>query len=271
MASAISMREFGRAIASHNFRGLVLVLKASFDTSMTETGPGMTAVAGYLGTVDDWVALEKEWQEALDYWGLDRFHLSAMQDEIGREKSELCIKYFSNIIARSNLAATGCVMLDNGWDGPTGFRRPGLLNTRYEACLYDAFRGLADHVREDYEGEEVALICDADAKEQSIQAIFHAAKEANPALVSATVTTSHKCIPLQCADLAVGALRRNWLQFYERDWLAFDRASYVNSMPTGKREPRVLFAGSMQRREIQRLISATALGPVWHVTYRADD
>ena len=54
---------------------------------------GGASIGGYVGTEDQWARVEKEWNENLDLWGLEEFHLAPLlagHTSVGRANAELC-------------------------------------------------------------------------------------------------------------------------------------------------------------------------------------
>lgn len=118
----ICIADFARAMNVN----VIAVLRASLDKSGTEP-KGITSVAGYIGTVEEWTRVEAEWFKALDGWKIETFHLSKLPYLIGQENTKACTNYFCDILTRSDLVGVGAALIDEDWDQPDFPRRTEAL------------------------------------------------------------------------------------------------------------------------------------------------
>ena len=125
------------------------MLRSYFDASFTAV-PGITAVAGYIGTEAQWARVEAEWAENLRIWGLGDFHLADLPHQIGHEMTELCVKSFANIIEPSGLRHLDATLVDANWDRleRTDEHR-ARFPTRYHSCLHMLLNVLEDMMQLD--------------------------------------------------------------------------------------------------------------------------
>src|SRR5580658_1476391 len=87
------------------------MLNAFFDESGTHGYAKVTAIAGYVGTVDQWDRVEGQWQEILAPYaplGLTWWHMADFPDKgqlknVGRAKSEVILKGLVRVIRESEL------------------------------------------------------------------------------------------------------------------------------------------------------------------------
>lgn len=132
------------------------LLRAYFDAS---GGGGLYAVGGFVGREADWIALEKEWRDALQMFGLPDFHLADIVHEFGHERGGECIGYFSRIVGDSKIEGIGssCNVSDwlpfsNGKESP------------YFYCFESVLKLLQQHLELEMPGDLVAVVVDHDVK-----------------------------------------------------------------------------------------------------------
>jgi hypothetical protein len=197
------------------------VLSAYFDASRTEVSVGIMSVAGYVAPLEEWERVEAEWQEALNYWGLDIFHLSQIEDQFGREKGALCVNYFANIIKNSSLLGIGAAVLEMDWPKAVAdaakYGRTLSLDT-YAQSLASAFSVLSKAVSETWPDQGVSVVCDLDRSEDTILGIYREAANMYPSFKGFATGSCRDHIPLQVADLGVGIYRKGWLANYASNW-----------------------------------------------------
>lgn len=187
------------------------MLGAYFDASCTDP-VGITSVAGYVAPLDEWSVVQSKWAAALEYWGLDVFRVSKLERNLGSANAKLCTKYFSRIIEESKLDAIGAALIDSDWrQSDWGKDKTTKLEIPYQQCLDLALKCLGNHTNQHFKGHDVAVFSDADAPEKCIESVFHNRAVAYPQFSALTVGRCDKILPLQCADLATGLLRKSWL------------------------------------------------------------
>ena len=91
------------------------MLRAYFDASFSEP-PGVTSIAGYIGSEQQWANVEDVWAENLDLWGLENFHLAELPRWIGHENADLCALSFLRAIEPLNLRSIDAALVDVDWD-----------------------------------------------------------------------------------------------------------------------------------------------------------
>lgn len=215
------------------------MLAAYFDKS-SDHPPGITSVAGYVGTLDEWESVESQWECGIKYWkmlaGFERlggFHMADLKDSIGKRNADLCVRYFTNIIQASSIRAVGAVVFDVDWHRQGwGIDNTPKLSSVYEQCLDLALDVLGDCLKKHYSGKNINVVFCRDAKQQRIEDIFYQKQAQYSAFKVHAVGTGHDIMLLQCADLGAGCLRHSWRNIEAKD------ASVENlpwgQLPTGK-------------------------------------
>lgn len=211
------------------------MLTAYFDMSATETSIGVTSIAGYVAPEGEWNRIAVEWREALTLWNLDSFHFTGLPRSLGHERGAVCAAYFANIITRSSADGIGAALVDAHWEqsdwGDMNTQREA---TKYEQCFAMALTLLSQHVRQEFPGERVRVVCDRDANSDEIERLFDRFKAAHRVLESVRVSHAPQEVPLQCSDLAAGKLRKSWLKFFTPEgqlqmWGEFPRGRRLRS------------------------------------------
>lgn len=198
---------------------------------------GVSVVAGYIGSLDAWEALDNKWRIALNEWRLEQFRLSSLPYLLGRDTATLCEAYFTNIIKSSELHAVGAVVFNEDWQNPNwGTQTSPRVNTVYKQCLNMALDTIADEALEHYPTQDVATLLCPDENEQYIEKAFMQKSKTYSKVVSLSslsIGRSGKFLPLQAADLGAGVLRRNWSDIAQHK-TADDSALFaMNAMPKG--------------------------------------
>jgi len=183
------------------------LLRAYLDASK---GDGIFAVGGFVGREADWIVAEAAWNEGLATFRLgDDFHLTDIIPNMGHEMGVLCILHFSKIMGRSKLHGVGASCDIGHWQQRnTGYDNP------YHFCFSMALNILREEARLEFDDEPIALVLDDDVKPRDItEGIFAAhQRESSDLFTSLTFGNRRRYRPIQCADLAVGALRKEWLE-----------------------------------------------------------
>lgn len=206
---------------------VVAVLQGYFDASFTDGG-GISTIAGYVGTTEQWQATEKSWIANLAYWEIDDFHLCDLVAKYGFGKTGLMVSTFAHIMRESGLRGFTAGLVDGDWEAlePDKANHP----TRYHTCAAMLFRSLKIHVPLYYEGEALAVVMDEDVKPQSaVQGIFEGYREGGP-LSDLTFSNRKSTVAIQCADLIAGISRRDTMAFgFARiNWTPEALTAFVN-------------------------------------------
>lgn len=185
---------------------VLALLRVSIDAS-TDQPPTVTAVGGYIAPCVVWTAVESEWRKELDYWRLSKFHLSGLFREC--REPDLCERAFTNIIRDSALEAVGSVLVHD-----SRYNRQEVSHYRYALEL--ALRAVEVHANENYPGEDIAVMFCPDGPEDVIESTFKEQQSRCQRFLSFTIGNSARFLPLQCADLGIGVVRRQWSRFLPR-------------------------------------------------------
>jgi hypothetical protein len=184
------------------------LLKAYFDASSGGDGSGTFAVGGFVGRESDWIAAEERWNEGKNTFSIDEFHLADVMFNLGREMGSLCVLHFSKIMGMSNLHGIGASCDVAHWKShDTGYKHP------YHFCFSMALGVLCEEVALEFGSDPVALVVDDDFKPPDLaHDIFAAHKRQNGNIFASLRVGNRRTDPqIQYADLAVGALRKEWL------------------------------------------------------------
>lgn len=203
------------------------LLRAYFDASFTHP-IGITSIAGYVGTEDAWAEVEAKWIDNLNLWQIGDFHLSKLPSIMGHAAADDCAVSFATIIGGSGLHGVNAALKDADWDQVSKERFGDRYPHRYHRCLEMLFDVLTAEVQLDLKGEPVAIVIDDDIKPQSaVQAIFDEYKHRkSQQLTTLTFGDRIRNRPLQCADLAAGEWRKQWLENIEFSYLQKFRRAY---------------------------------------------
>ena len=207
----VPIRERGRVVnpAPGGMR-LLALLSAYLDASSGGKGPAIMSVAGYVAPAWEWEYLEADWQKSLNFWRIPCFHMTALNDQLGVEKAELCKLHFERIIKQYMLYPFGAALPVADWHEPDWGSLPTVrLPSPYEQCLYFAFDALGRLLATHFPDEDAAIISCVDGPPSNIENVFRLIHPKFPRIVSATIG-SPRIIPLQCADLGAGRLREKW-------------------------------------------------------------
>lgn len=257
-----------------------MTLRAYFDASKTDPH-GITVVAGHIGNEDAWAAFEPEWQKALDYWELDRFHMSDLAPRMGHERATLCIRNFAQVIGQSELKGICAGIRDADWDAmilqsdadTEAYRQR--FPTRYHVTLDMALGRLSMELGLNLPDEDTMIVLDTDHTPlDAATAVYREWASKTPRFSGLAIVVAPKSRPLQAADLFAGVMRRDWLELgfdSERSneqrrltqdmrtkWLAGGKGSY----------------GSMWSAEIARRIErmrSTQVAPVMPSSEKASE
>jgi hypothetical protein len=156
-------------VLSPSGRGLrdrVCALLAAYLDKSSDHPQGITSIAGYVATLDEWQNVERVWDCGVRFWSrlegfraLGGFHMADLQNAIGIENAQLCIKYFTNIVTNADLHAIGAAILDADWHNPDW--RHDVTPRRgsvYEQCLDLALRVLGEHVSSAFPSQQIDVV-----------------------------------------------------------------------------------------------------------------
>ncbi|WP_332768554.1 hypothetical protein [Phenylobacterium sp.] len=187
------------------------MLRAYFDASMTKPS-GVTAIAGYVASADQWLEVEKKWTAALAYWELDDFHLCELPHVMGHTKADLCALNFARIVVDAKLTGVSAGIEDAFWASRPLYAEA--YGTPYHSCAHMLFDTLSQEVSLSvvHPPGPVAVVMDDDVPTHDfVQALFDRFKE-DGKLVALTFSNRRATRLLQVADLAAGVMRRDWFE-----------------------------------------------------------
>lgn len=149
------------------------MLYGYFDTSSTEVKSGITAMAGYIGDSAAWSALEEQWSRELSLWRIERFHRAEMKHMLGRERGELCIRAFAQLIRASSLTNVWAAVIDHDWDA---LAKPKSFSTRFSSsrhfCFEHVLSQLSVWCKDEARSDQLDLVFDDDMAPGAAEAIY---------------------------------------------------------------------------------------------------
>jgi hypothetical protein len=202
----IPIREIAAIALAGKENGSLAMLRAYLDASKSDAGGNYYVVAGFVAPADTWNEIEQEWRAETALWGLDDFHLADIPYHLGHEKGSLCIRSFANIMQKSGAYGVGIACEVDFWNRQdTGYEHP------YHFCFGQVLSVIHEQQLLEKNIDPMALIVDQDFEPNDLaQAVFDAYKNEYPIFKSVTFGHRKEFVPLQCADLAAGALRLQW-------------------------------------------------------------
>jgi len=190
------------------------MIRAACDASMDHPH-GITAVAGYIASADDWKPVEEKWTTLLTIKDLARFRTTEIIERYGWERGLECLNEFADIIEESELRHVTAHMLDTDWallDKDSEYLK--VYPERQHACLGMVLNALASEMRAPFSGKPIAVVFDNDygntAKAAAVYEEWRA-RTGHPGFdhIGFTKGTAEwEVVPLQCADLAAWVVRR---------------------------------------------------------------
>ena len=193
----------------------MVMMRAAFDASM-DSPVGITVVGGYIGTSDEWRRVEEKWLARLALDNMDSFRLTEVFYRYGFEGGLERTREFAQIICDSNLRSVCAHMLDTDWvalDRNSEYGR--IYPQRQHACLDLLLGVLAEELNLTFRGIPVAVVFDNDYGNTAMAAQVYEAWRARTensgfGMVAFTKGTAEwDVVPLQCADLLAGLVRRD--------------------------------------------------------------
>lgn len=192
-----------------------MILRGYFDLSRNPTD-GLSVIGGHIGDAETWQTAEQSWQECLDYWELDWFHLTEIPAIFGHEKGSDCIKNFCRAVPAS-LIGIVAGMQDSSWQAAIE-DEPKLkaeFPSQYHALCHMLFDLLADVLANFKSGSLLHITLDKDHSDTEFtEAVFDYWKQkSDSSLCSLSFGSQRKQKPMQMADLISGLQRKQWEEY----------------------------------------------------------
>lgn len=178
-------------------------------------------MAGYIGDRAAWAGLEAQWSRELMAWRIERFHRAEMKHLLGRERGELCIRAFAQLIRASSLVSVWAAVVDNDWDK---LEKPEAFSARFPTTRHFCFEHVLSQLSVWSKGQELdeqfELVFDDDMERAAAEAIYaeYERSSIHPAITRPLKRAQAGRLPMiEVADLAAGELQSYWLAF-EPTW-----------------------------------------------------
>jgi hypothetical protein len=169
----------------------------------------MTAVAGYVGPLEAWKPVELQWKENLSLWRLGEFRLADIPQQLGHERGALCVGTFARILKISELHAVGAALNDLDWRDS----EDAAHGDTYITCFGMLIHLLREHLRLEFPDDHAVIVVDRDmADEDKIKAIYAWHASNTDQLRGITIGDRRTFRAIECADLAAGYLRKEWME-----------------------------------------------------------
>ncbi len=188
-------------------------ITAYFDESGTHGGSAAVAFAGFLGVADEWGAFTFEWQNALDEFGIEMFHMASFESRVGEfegwteEVRRNRLGRLLAIINRHVLGSVGTVIpladYNAIFDGPARARTGG----PYGLAAFGTFLEVGQLVRPLRGDPWVAYVLESGAKGAGqLTKLFHDNEQDENSkrplrLLSLSFQNKRDSLPLQAADI----------------------------------------------------------------------
>lgn len=197
--------------------GIITMIRAAFDLSKDENPPtGVTSVAGYIGPAEEWQLVEEKWLAQVALEKIPKFRLTTIFHEFKRDRAIEITQRFAKIISESKLRCVGAYMLDTDWsnlDKDSDYL--SVCPHRQHACLDMLLGALGEEANLYYKRLPIAVVFDDDYGNTEMAArVYEAwrARTGHPgfgAIAFTKGTFEWDVVPLQCADLLAGLLRKS--------------------------------------------------------------
>jgi len=203
----------------------MVIIRAAFDASYDQPKKvemPATSVAGYVGYLEAWEAIEPKWNAQLEKAGIERFHLNDFRKKYRDTDFWMDdVRPFAEIIQQSGLTSVTANLWDADWHAaPHPPEYLEICPRPVHGCLDMLFNPLADELRLEYQPAPATIVFDNDFDSRHRIVKVHDAwceRTGNPRMdVFLKGDQPWDAVPLQCADLLAGIMR---LDTFYRHWL----------------------------------------------------
>ncbi|MEJ0058171.1 MAG: hypothetical protein WDM79_00570 [Terricaulis sp.] len=178
-------------------------------------------MAGYVGVRAAWSELEEQWSREVLAWRIDRFHRAEMKHLLGRERGELCIRAFAQLIRASSLINVWSAVVDHDWEK---LAKPRAFSARFPTtrhfCFEHVLSQLSVWAKEEKQNAPFEIVFDNDMERTASEAIYaeYQGARTHPNFSCPLKWADSGRFPMiEAADLAAGELQVYWLAF-EPTW-----------------------------------------------------
>ena len=223
MTFYLPIRELARvALPMRALRGRLLMLKAFFDDSGTHDGSEITALGGFVASVDLWAEFEAAWGAVVnDFPEIGPIDFHSADWELGAGEffgipkpiRDAISRRLARVIGRCELQPVWAAVINEEWhrlDAPdfkAAYPKPYDFCFRY--CINQVSRWSAERAK----SEPAALIFSEQNEYRGrMDAIFRAYKDAKPntPLKTLTFASYRDYLPLQGVDMYAYEVNRYW-------------------------------------------------------------
>ena len=199
-----------------NVEKAMALLQAFFDESGTDGKSPVVAIAGYVGTEDDWVKVESNWLEALRRYGVRVFHMTHFMAQRGEfslmdtPRRESMLTELTDALHCGSLTAISVAVDAAAYPHATTEQFRTFFPKPYDLCFNDVIRKV-DFWSEAYtQGREVGLVFAShpghdDRSRQNWERYKHV-----KTIGGLQFNHPDKVPALQCADMLVNRLFAVW-------------------------------------------------------------
>ncbi len=203
------------SVGNRSSSRLVIMIRAAFDASMDDPC-GITAVGGYIGSTEQWQRIEEKWLVQLELERLKKFRLTDVFQEHLYERALDITLGFAKILSQSGLRSVFACLLDTDWallDKDSEYLR--IFPQRQHACLDMLLGVLGQEMDLQHKGLPLAVVFDNDYGNTEMAARVYEnwrTRTGHPGFSRVAFqkgSAEWDVVPLQCADLLAGVVRKN--------------------------------------------------------------
>lgn len=184
-----------------------------FDESGTHDASEYVVVAGFISNELQWGEFSTEWQDALDRYGLDFFHMSEFENQQGpyrswsEEEGKKRLNELLEIIDRHVFSSVGTVVPKASFDAIVSPHAKRMCGDAYGLAAIGCFKNVADTARDPRINGVMEYILEAgQSGSAALLKIFHQGRKEfdwidNNRISSLEIRDKRVCLPLQASDI----------------------------------------------------------------------
>lgn len=198
------------------------VFTVYLDESGTHQTSDTVVVAGFFSVASRWVKFSEEWQEALNDYQLDYFHMTDFENRQGRFKGwstrehEDCLNRLLGIINENVIGSVGWVVSKRSFDEILSEYAKAICGDAYGLAAIGCFRSLAQIVIEEDGQAEYVMESGAEGSGALLRIYREGRKDPewrdNNRILSLAFQDKRYFLPLQAADIMAYELYKQFLR-----------------------------------------------------------